>query len=57
MTMNAAPLEAVSMAMDSMGENNTICMIYLSFLSGVRVPSIFWQLESINFNPENKQAK
>jgi hypothetical protein len=55
--MNAAPLEAVSMAMDSMGENNTICMIYLSFLSGVRVPSIFWQLESINFNPENKQAK
>jgi hypothetical protein len=29
MTMNAAPLEAVVIA--SIGENNTRCMIYLSF--------------------------
>lgn len=53
--MNAAPLEAVSMA--RIGVNNMRCIIYLSFLMAIRLPSICGQHESYDSNPEDKQAK
>jgi hypothetical protein len=42
MTMNAAPLEAVSIA--SIGENNMRCIFYLSFLMAIHLPSILEDL-------------